>query len=148
MGRGGGALAVDGCHRPGRAGDVESRQPGGGGDRKLQKSSKLLVEQSPYRPLEAPLPFTSLPDSQPKASLPSTNPIVARPKALWTPTSPMSSFESRVGPRSITAEPPLKICRLSQGARPSSSRKRNVYAGKFAHTIGLCSWGTHEESED
>ncbi|KAD4385236.1 hypothetical protein E3N88_25404 [Mikania micrantha] len=110
----------------------------------FEKEEKSDAE-SPYYPPEAPLLSINPPDSQPKAHMAFTNPKVAKLKASRRPTS---SCESRVGPESITAKSPPKIRRLSQGARLPPPCEGRVYARKFAHTIGSCSWGTHEESDD
>ncbi|KAD0332307.1 hypothetical protein E3N88_44437 [Mikania micrantha] len=111
----------------------------------LEKEELKSDAESPYHPPEASLPSINPPEVQPKAS---TNLKVSKPKAPRRPTSPTSSCGSRIGPEPTTVEPPPKIRRLSQGARLPPPREGRVFARKLAHTIGSCSWGTHEESED
>ncbi|KAD3066675.1 hypothetical protein E3N88_34555 [Mikania micrantha] len=117
-------------------------------EREVEKEELKSDAESPYCYPEASLPPTNSQDSPPKAPMPSTNLTIGQPKAPKPPTSPTSSSESRVGPIPITAEPPPRIRRLSQGARLTPPREGHAYARKFAHTIGPCSWGAHEESED
>ncbi|KAD2804810.1 hypothetical protein E3N88_38187 [Mikania micrantha] len=114
----------------------------------LEKEELKSDAESPYHPPEASLPSISPPELQPKASNASTKPKISKPKAPRRPTSPTSSCESRIGPESTIVEPPPKIRRISQGARLPPPREGRVFARKLAHTIGSCSWGTHEESDD